>query len=58
MPPLRRDALEQIKKLEKDKELSQDESKRAQDQLQKVTDSYTTKAEKLGKDKEMELLSG
>jgi ribosome recycling factor len=55
---LRRDALEQIKKLEKDKELSQDESKRAQDQLQKVTDSYTGKAEKLGKDKEQELLSG
>ncbi len=55
---LRRDALEQIKKLEKDKELSQDESKRAQDQLQKVTDSFTTKAEKLGKDKEQELLSG
>lgn len=55
---LRRDALEQIKKSEKDKELSQDESKRAQDQLQKVTDAYTTKAEKLGKDKELELLSG
>jgi ribosome recycling factor len=55
---LRRDALEQIKKLEKDKELSQDESKRAQDQLQKVTDAYTGKAEKLGKDKEQELLSG
>ena len=55
---LRRDALEQIKKLEKDKELSQDESKRAQDQLQKVTDSFTAKAEKLGKDKEQELLSG
>jgi ribosome recycling factor len=55
---LRRDALEQIKKLEKDKELSQDESKRAQDQLQKVTDAFTGKAEKLGKDKEQELLSG
>jgi ribosome recycling factor len=55
---LRRDALEQIKKLEKDKELSQDESKRAQDQLQKVTDAYTAKAEKLGKEKEQELLSG
>ncbi|APV44603.1 ribosome recycling factor [Dehalogenimonas formicexedens] len=55
---LRRDALEQIKKLEKDKELSQDESKRSQDQLQKVTDAYTARAEKLGKDKEQELLSG
>jgi ribosome recycling factor len=55
---LRRDAQEHIKKLEKDKELSQDECKRAQDQLQKLTDAYTAKADKLGKDKELELLSG
>ena len=55
---LRRDALESIKKLEKDKELSQDESKRSQDSLQKLTDTYTTKADKLGKDKEQELLNG
>ena len=48
---IRRDAIDRLKKLEKDKELSQDESKRAQDQLQKVTDSFTAKAEKLGKDK-------
>ena len=55
---LRRDALENIKKLEKDKELSQDESKRSLDSLQKLTDVYTAKADKLGKDKELELLSG
>ena len=55
---LRRDAQEHIKKLEKDKELSQDECKRAQDQLQKLTDAYTARADKLGKDKEQELLSG
>ena len=55
---LRRDAQEHIKKLEKDKELSQDECKRAQDQLQKLTDTYTQKAEMLGRDKEQELLSG
>jgi ribosome recycling factor len=55
---LRREALEHIKKLEKDKELSQDECKRAQDSLQKLTDAYTAKADKLGKDKEQELLSG
>ena len=48
----RRDALEDLKKLEKDKEISQDESKRAQDQLQKLTDAYTAKADELGKDKE------
>lgn len=54
---LRRDALEHIKKLEKDKELSQDDCKRSQDQLQKLTDAYIAKADKLGKDKEQELLT-
>jgi len=55
---LRRDGLEHVKKLEKDKEISQDESKRALDSLQKLTDIYTARADKLGKDKEQELLSG
>lgn len=54
---LRRDAMEHIKKLEKAKEISQDESKRAQDDLQKLTDSYVFKADQLGKDKEQELLN-
>jgi len=54
---LRRDCLEHIKKLEKDKDLSQDESKRFQDKLQKLTDYYTAQADKLGKDKETELLT-
>ena len=54
---LRRDSLENIKKLEKDKEISQDESKRAQERLQKVTDSFTATADKLRKDKETELLT-
>ena len=37
---LRRDAMEELKKLEKNKEISQDEHKRALDQLQKLTDSF------------------
>ena len=52
---LRRDALEEIKKEEKSKAISQDESKRAQDQLQKVTDSYIALAEKIGQEKEKDL---
>ncbi len=54
---LRRDALEEIKKVEKNKTISQDESRRAQEQLQKMTDSYIIVAEKIAQDKEKELLS-
>lgn len=53
---LRHEALGEIKKLEKDKAISQDEQKRAQDQLQKLTDFHIMEAEKLSKDKEKELL--
>ncbi len=54
---LRRDALEEIKKAEKNKEISQDESRRTQDQLQKMTDSYITVAEKIAQEKEKELIT-
>jgi ribosome recycling factor len=45
-----------MKKLEKDKAISQDEHKRAQNQVQKITDAFIAEIEKLGKDKEQELL--
>jgi ribosome recycling factor len=54
---LRRDALEEIKKAEKAKTISQDESRRAQDQLQKITDVHIAIAEKIAQEKEKELLS-
>src|SRR4030043_328358 len=53
---LRHEALNELKKMEKEKEISQDEQKRAQDQLQKLTDFYIMEAEKHSKDKEKELL--
>ena len=53
---LRHEALNELKKLEKDKEISQDEQHRAQDRLQKITDSYVSEIEELGKDKEKELM--
>ncbi len=53
---LRRDALEDLKKAEKNKEISQDESRRIQEQLQKLTDMYIGVAEKIAQDKEKELL--
>ena len=52
---LRHEALNELKKLEKDKEISQDELKRAQDQLQKLTDFHILEAEKLSENKEQEL---
>jgi ribosome recycling factor len=54
---LRRDALEEIKKAEKSKVISQDESRRAQETLQKLTDANILVAEKIAQDKEKELMS-
>ncbi len=52
----RRDANDKIKKLEKDKEITQDESKSAQDNIQKITDKYISKIDSILKDKEAEIL--
>ena len=52
----RHEALNELKKMEKDKTISQDEEKRAQNQVQKITDSFIAEIEKLGKDKERDLL--
>jgi ribosome recycling factor len=53
---LRRDAHEEIKKAEKNKEISQDESRREQEQLQKMTDVNVAVAEKIAQEKEKELM--
>ena len=52
----RRDANDKAKKLEKDKEITADESKSAQDQIQKITDKYTAQIDSILKDKEAEIL--
>ncbi len=52
----RRDANDKIKKLEKDKEITVDDSKVAQDNIQKITDKYITNVDKILKDKEVEIL--
>jgi ribosome recycling factor len=52
----RRDANDKIKKLEKDKEITADESKSAQDNVQKITDKFITKIDQILKDKEVEIL--
>jgi len=52
----RRDANDKIKKLEKDKEITQDESKSAQDSIQKTTDKYISEIDSILKNKEAEIL--
>jgi len=53
---LRREAMDELKELEKQKDMSQDEHKRALDQLQKLTDSFVASAEQIGRAKEAELM--
>jgi ribosome recycling factor len=53
---LRHEALNELKKMERDKTISQDEHKRAQDQIQKLTDFHILEAEKASKNKEQELM--
>lgn len=53
---LRREAMEELKRLESEKEISQDENKRALDRLQKLTDSFIGKANEVGQDKEAEIM--
>ena len=52
---LRREAMDELKELEKNKDISQDEYKHALNQLQKFTDSFTANTEQIGRDKEVEL---
>lgn len=52
----RKNANDKIKKLEKDKEITADESKTAQEAIQKITDKFSVKIEQILKDKEAEIL--
>ena len=53
----RKKANDAIKKLEKEKEITQDESKTAQEQIQKYTDKYVTQVDEILKAKEKEILT-
>ncbi len=53
---IRRDANDSLKKLEKNKTCSEDESKKAQDEVQKLTDGYVAKADEKYKGKEKEIM--
>src|ERR1700675_2815094 len=54
---IRRDIKEAVEKLEKDKKISEDDKKRALDELEKLTQSETKKIEDLSATKEKEIMS-
>ncbi len=54
---IRRDANEQLKRLLKDKEVSEDDERRAQDEVQRLTDGTIAEVDKLVKAKEAEVLA-
>jgi ribosome recycling factor len=54
---LRREANEGLKKLLKDKAISEDEERRAQDEVQKLTDRFVADAEKIVTQKEAEIMT-
>jgi ribosome recycling factor len=53
---LRREANDHLKKMRRDKELSEDEESVLQEQLQKLTDRITHEADVIGQSKEAEIL--
>lgn len=54
---LRRDANEGVKKLVKDKQASEDEERRATDDIQKFTDRYIAEVDKLVSSKEQDIMA-
>jgi len=53
---IRRDVLGDIKTLLKEKEITEDDDHRAQDDIQKITDKYIAQVDKLLEDKEKDLM--
>jgi ribosome recycling factor len=54
---LRRDANDTLKKLVKDKEISEDDERRMQDEIQKLTDKHVAEIDKLVSQKEAEIMT-
>ena len=54
---IRRDAMENIKKLKKDSVITEDDQKSAENELQKVTDAHIKDIDRIGADKEKEIMS-
>jgi len=53
---IRRDGLEEVRKAEREKALSQDESRRAAELIQKLTENFMGQIDLLGREKELEIM--
>jgi ribosome recycling factor len=54
---IRRDAIHQVKELQKDKQISEDDERRAEDEIQKLTDRFVKEIDVVVKAKEDELMA-
>ena len=54
---LRREANHQVKEMLKEKEISEDDDRRAEDAIQKLTDRFVAEIDKLGAEKEKEVMT-
>ncbi|MDX2004859.1 MAG: ribosome recycling factor [Meiothermus sp.] len=54
----RREAIDKAKKMEKDKAISEDDLKKAEAEIQKITDDFTHKVDEAMHKKEQEILGG
>ncbi|NOK63488.1 MAG: ribosome-recycling factor [Chloroflexi bacterium AL-N1] len=53
---IRRDALDELRQLESDKQISEDEHHRAQERVQDITNRYTREMDQIGETKEAEVM--
>ena len=53
---VRRDAMEQFKKLKKDSQITEDDQRKAEDEMQKLTDAQIKDVDKIAADKEKEIM--
>jgi len=52
---IRRDAIEDLRELQSEKLISEDEFYRTKDDIQEITDRFITKMDEIGRDKEQEI---
>jgi ribosome recycling factor len=53
---IRRDAIEDLRELERERLISEDEFYRAKDDIQEITDKFVAKMDEIGREKEREIL--
>ena len=54
---IRRDGMEAVKSMEKDKQISEDDRKSYEEEIQKLTDSFVADIEKLFADKQKDIMT-